>query len=57
MPHTLTRRYKHNQVSLQEGQVGNMQLSQSDPNEQVELLIQKYGDSPWVKSIVACLPW
>ncbi|HGS5690455.1 TPA: hypothetical protein ACMDN5_002929 [Vibrio cholerae] len=36
--------------------MGNMQLSQSDPNEQVELLIQKYGNSPWVKSIVASLP-
>lgn len=31
-------------------------LAEKDPNDLVESLIQKYGDSPWTKSVVASLP-
>lgn len=31
-------------------------FAEKDPNDLVEFLIQKYGDSPWTKSAVASLP-
>lgn len=31
-------------------------LAEKDPNDLVESLIHKYGDSPWTKSVVASLP-